>query len=159
MQPLKPMSFRLKQADHMIYYNFIAIFNIILIKLQYPDQQMRDILTVVFIIFTALPSSNQAGWQGYGNLSSENLTSIWGYINSNIQGAVTNSNIDDFNTGLSTHLNDLWSPAWNIVTIEQLTPSDSILYGYAFRRHWMWYNDYQVSTKSINFIIWKDYNC
>jgi hypothetical protein len=36
-----------------------------------------------------------------------------------------------------------------------------VLYGYAFRNHWFWFNGYPVpgADFSYSFIIWKDYNC
>jgi hypothetical protein len=38
--------------------------------------------------------------------------------------------------------------------------ADSVLYGYAFRDHWMWYNGLLVDDgQCVSFIIWKDYNC
>jgi hypothetical protein len=40
------------------------------------------------------------------------------------------------------------------------TNSDSVVYGYAFRDHWMWYNGYVMDDGNyVSFIIWKDYNC
>jgi hypothetical protein len=40
------------------------------------------------------------------------------------------------------------------------TNGDSVLYGYGFRDHWMWFNGlYMDNTRYISFIIWKDYNC
>jgi hypothetical protein len=37
---------------------------------------------------------------------------------------------------------------------------DSVLYGYAFRDHWMWYNGLLLDSGNyVSFIIWKDYNC
>ena len=40
---------------------------------------------------------------------------------------------------------------------------DSILYGYAFRSQWMWYNGVPnsvlPSNKIATLIVWKDYNC
>jgi hypothetical protein len=38
--------------------------------------------------------------------------------------------------------------------------SDSVVYGYAFRDHWMWYNGFLMDDGAlVAFIIWKDYNC
>jgi len=34
---------------------------------------------------------------------------------------------------------------------------DGVVDGYAFRDHWLWYNDNDISH--LSFIIWKDYNC
>lgn len=40
------------------------------------------------------------------------------------------------------------------------TIRDSVLYGYAFRDHWFWYNGYKTTDGTqYAFIIWKDYNC
>lgn len=49
--------------------------------------------------------------------------------------------------------------AWNVFTFTHSNPSksDSVVYGYAFRDHWIWFNNYNDS--SISYIIWKDYNC
>ena len=69
---------------------------------------------------------------------------------------------DNFCQKLSEHLNGLWDPAWNVVTMKSTYPKalyDVVLYGYAFRDHWMWYNDYRVGDKIYSFVIWKDYNC
>ena len=58
-------------------------------------------------------------------------------------------------------MNTLWNPAWNVVVVI-LTDNnaDTVLYGYAFRDHWMWYNGYLMADgKFVAFIIWKDYNC
>ena len=32
-----------------------------------------------------------------------------------------------------------------------------LMYGYAFRGHWFWINDY--GPNHITYIVWKDYNC
>jgi hypothetical protein len=35
-----------------------------------------------------------------------------------------------------------------------------VVYGYAFRDHWMWYNGFLMNDGYyVSFIIWKDYNC
>jgi hypothetical protein len=70
--------------------------------------------------------------------------------------------LKDFVTAFSTYLNDLWDPAWNVVVIyiTDKTNADSVLYGYAFRNHWMWYNGFLMDDGYyVTFIIWKDYNC
>lgn len=42
-----------------------------------------------------------------------------------------------------------------------ILPHDTILYGYAFRNHWMWINGIPIpsSTSTLAYVIWKDYNC
>jgi hypothetical protein len=47
-----------------------------------------------------------------------------------------------------------------VVYITTGTNGDSVLYGYAFRDHWMWYNGFLMDDGYyVSFIIWKDYNC
>jgi hypothetical protein len=47
-----------------------------------------------------------------------------------------------------------------VVYITDGTNSDSVVYGYAFRDHWMWYNGFLMNDGYyVSFIIWKDYNC
>jgi hypothetical protein len=37
---------------------------------------------------------------------------------------------------------------------------DTVVYGYAYKTHWMWFNGYLMDDgNSVGFIIWKDYNC
>ena len=63
-------------------------------------------------------------------------------------------------------MNTLYAPAWNVVVVSYSSPdliyNDVVLYGYAFRSRWMWFNGYinpQIEGKSFSFVIWKDYNC
>jgi hypothetical protein len=63
---------------------------------------------------------------------------------------------------MTTYLNDKWNKAWNVVVvyIGEMVNSDSVVYGYAFNKHWMWYNGYTMQDGYfVSFIIWKDYNC
>jgi hypothetical protein len=47
-----------------------------------------------------------------------------------------------------------------VVIYEDATSSDTVVYGYAFRDHWMWYNGFVMDDGNyVSFIIWKDYNC
>jgi hypothetical protein len=47
-----------------------------------------------------------------------------------------------------------------VIYLPDGTNSDSVLYGYAFRDHWMWYNGFLMDDGYyVTFIIWKDYNC
>ena len=64
---------------------------------------------------------------------------------------------------LSDRLNTRWNPAWNVaLTLTYYPTSDTILYGYAFRDQWMWFNALpQVSLRGriASLVVWKDYNC
>lgn len=37
--------------------------------------------------------------------------------------------------------------------------SDSIVYGYAYKNHWLWYNNFVNGADNLAFVLWKDYNC
>jgi hypothetical protein len=116
-------------------------------------------------VITLLSCVGATGWQGTGNMSRNNLTEVWNYIDSNIgtyavvEGGNHAPDLSPFSTALSAHLESLWSPAWNVFTISSLASSDSVVFGYAFNGHWMWYNGYPVNEFNLNFVIWKDYNC
>ena len=60
---------------------------------------------------------------------------------------------------ISDTLNELWDPAWNVVAAKTYGGVGVyvVLYGYAFRSHWAWYNPYR-DTDCV-FVVWKDYNC
>lgn len=86
-------------------------------------------------------------WQGTGSFDSENFADIWSFINANFKRYSDMNALQTFNLELSNTLNAKWDPAWNIVTmsisITNLEYNDVILYGYAFRQHWLWYNGYE----------------
>ncbi len=113
----------------------------------------------LLLVIVLIASIQTVDWQGYGNMSSSNLTDIWSFINSNALKAFSNSDYYKFTQDLSTHLNTLWDPAWNVITVKTVDTSDTVLYGYAFREHWMWYNGFRLSGNVYSFVIWKDYNC
>jgi hypothetical protein len=122
-------------------------------------------LGYAIVVITLLSCVGATGWQGTGNMSSSNLTEIWNYINSNIgtYAVVKDNNffpdLTPFSEALSIHLESLWSPAWNVFTINSPASSDAVVYGYAFNGHWMWYNSFTINEFNLNFVIWKDYNC
>lgn len=110
--------------------------NVIIILMQ----KQKAGFTPLFLIF--LLCTQQAGWQGYGNWSTSNLTEIWTFINGNIHNFTGNSDYDTFNTALSERLNTMWAPFWNVFTIKTTAAFDTVVYAYAFNNHWLWYNDY-----------------
>ena len=122
-----------------------------------------------FCVFLALLLLHQPvgalNWQGTGEMTNDNLTVIWDYIHTNFKANVDADTIQTFNLGLSDNLNALWAPAWNIITVRisrATSYNDVVLYGYAFRNHWMWFNGYtdpSISETMFSFVVWKDYNC
>ena len=104
-------------------------------------------------------------WQGTGNLNNDNLALIWAFIHTNLTNYAENET-GQLCTHLSDKLNAAWDPAWNVVVVRFSTSApaynDVVLYGYAFRNHWMWFNGYtdsRIASASFSFVIWKDYNC
>lgn len=44
--------------------------------------------------------------------------------------------------GISNDLNTLWSEAWNVFVCGLFNQDrDAVVYGYAFRGHWLWINN------------------
>lgn len=129
---------------------------------------MSKTLPILFLAAILLETSC-LNWQSAGNMSESNLTEIWSFINTKIRKDWTFSQIatggslfSDFSSNLSSHLNTLWASAWNVAMtyITDASNADTVVYGYAFRDHWMWYNGYQMDDGYyVGFIIWKDYNC
>jgi hypothetical protein len=126
-----------------------------------------NFLVVAVLLLTCCKSLD---WQGAGGWGNGNMTVIWDYINTNFSKAWPqattilpgDTKLADFASAFSTELNRRWDTAWNVVVayITDKSNSDSVVYGYAFRDHWMWYNGYAMNDGSfVSFIIWKDYNC
>jgi hypothetical protein len=126
-------------------------------------------LSFFLALMLILPHFHCVNWQGTGTLSYDMLNTIWNYINTNFDPKITSAKITagditftNFATGLATQLNKQFDPAWNVVVAHtgQLSNSDTILYGYAFKDHWLWYNGFKMNDgKYLGFIVWKDYNC
>jgi hypothetical protein len=131
------------------------------------NSNFSNFLLVAGLLLTC---SNALNWQGAGSWGNGNMTVIWDYINTNFSKAWSGATVtgqgdttlSDFSSAFSTELNRLWDPAWNVVVvyITDGSNSDSVVYGYAFRDHWMWYNGFLMNDGYyVSFIIWKDYNC
>lgn len=125
----------------------------------------RAVLLVV-LTATLLAVANGINWQGKGNMNQTVLDKIWAYINANTSSGFSDimdsSNINIFVKGLSDSLNQEWHPAWNVVATFGPQDYDTVLYGYAFNNHWMWYNGIQHPTSPtyiVSIVVWKDYNC
>jgi hypothetical protein len=129
---------------------------------------MRETALLLAIL---LVCANGVNWQASGNMSASNMSVVNSYIQTNFSSTYTNealtvaayTTITDFTTAFSTELNRQWDEAWNVVVVHINNARenvDSVLYGYAFRDHWMWFNGYAMDDGYyVGFIIWKDYNC
>lgn len=111
-------------------------------------------------------------WEAYGNFTDDNITIIRGYVQNNFPFSTststltgnTDTSIADFTVRMSDYLNGLWDKAWNVVVSlnsDQVHPNlDTIMYGYGFRKHWIWINGYKTSDgTTFGIVVWKDYNC
>jgi hypothetical protein len=126
-------------------------------------------LSLFLALMLILPHFHCVNWQGTGTLSYDMLNTIWNYINTNFDPKIAYSKIiakdltlTNFVTGLANQLNNQFDPAWNVVLpySTSTTSLDTILYGYGFNDHWLWYNGYKMNDGNfVSFIIWKDYNC
>lgn len=105
-------------------------------------------------------------WQGTGTFENMNTSEIWDYIHANLKRNNDANTMQAFSTDLSDYLNGKWAPAWNVVINSVLNAASSdfndvILYGYAFKNHWLWFNGYAdpaITDTTFSFVIWKDYN-
>ena len=121
-------------------------------------------LTVLLIFILLSDSLLAFYWQGMGSgMNNTVISEIWNGITPKLNTAFstnTNAGFQAFAKEISDRLNSRWDPAWNVVIARSRAQYDVILYGYAFRNQWMWYNG--VPNSRGNFaalIVWKDYNC
>lgn len=131
---------------------------------------------LVFLLTAMLLTvvGNGLNWQGAGSMNHTVIAKVWENLESNLQTAfntngamnVGNNPVNLACKSLSDKLNNGWSPAWNVVVLASPPQYDTVLYGYAFNDHWMWYNGVPVvvpaiygSKTMVTLIVWKDYNC
>ena len=124
-------------------------------------------LTVILISLLLSHNVCGIGWQGTGQgMNHTVISEIWNGLESNLDVALntgTPSGFNFFTKQISDRLTGRWDKAWNVVMVITLSQYESILYGYAFRSQWMWYNGVPntvlPSNTIITLIVWKDYNC
>lgn len=120
------------------------------------------LLVALVLLALALPTL-QLDWQSHGNMTESNMTQIRALIASNpVPSGAQAPEIDNVAQNVSTNLNNLWDPAWNVIIYSLNTNVDAVVYGYAFRGHWLWFNGLPNPNNGgqyMTYIIWKDYNC
>ena len=116
---------------------------------------------ILLLLLTGNVHSLSVAWQGTGNMSQSNMTEVQTVISNNpITDSTSLMSYEDKAQAISTALNTLWDPAWNVFIVKSEICYNTILYGYAFREHWMWINGITLDTTYwLTYIIWKDYNC
>ena len=123
--------------------------------------------TSLAIILTAMllaDSFHGLKWQGTGSgMNNTVITEIWAGLETNFLAALRGGGIASLTKELSDRLNARWNPAWNVFMMVTLSEYDAVVYGYAFKNQWMWYNGVPNPDLGTNFIgtiiVWKDYNC
>lgn len=126
-------------------------------------QRLNFLLMLLVLIVPTAATNIWKAWQGTGNMTESNMTEIKNLIKNN--AVVSADSIDPFNTALqaiSTRLNTIWEPAWNVVLVLNTIGNDAVLYGYAFKNHWLWINGVAIPGEDVSvlsYVIWKDYNC
>ena len=123
--------------------------------------QMELKWSYALLIVVLLGCGSCLNWMGAGNWTSDNLTVLHNEINSVDPTKIFYLYVYDA-IRISYDLKGLWDPWWNVVIIYYPDSNnyDSVLYGYAFRRHWFWLNGWKrPDGYYLSFIIWKDYNC
>lgn len=126
-------------------------------------------ISLTMMCLLALGQAVPDAWQSYGNFTPDNITLMLGKIDLAVQSLAYPDYIIN---NISDELNAAWHPAWNVaVVLNSYDPQypvvndfRNVFYGYAFRGHWFWYNNYYKYTKygqdvMYSFIIWKDYKC
>lgn len=120
-------------------------------------------LAIVLIAMLLADSLLAVNWQGTGSgMNNTVISEIWRNLVPNLETATRNNAYNPFVNDIATRLNNRWDPAWNVVLVTEKLGFDAILYGYAFRNQWMWYNgvpNTYLSSRTITLIVWKDYNC
>lgn len=108
-------------------------------------------------------ANSTGGWQASGYFTPDNITKIHNSIDKMLNGLANGSiTMSDMAKTISDDLNTAWDPAWNVFVIGFDNPDQNgVVYGYAYKDHWFWENNYHKAGVATNksFIIWKDYNC
>lgn len=77
---------------------------------------------VVLLALTAL--ALQRDWQGTGSMNETVMTEIHTQINNNpIYPSSQTTQIESIAKNISTRLNGLWDPAWNVVIVKAIQPT------------------------------------
>lgn len=123
---------------------------------------MEQKWTVLLLIWALLNSSSSINWMAGGNFTEERFSILMAKVNAFNRSASVSTYIG-FTSALSTELNTLWAPAWNVIIAyhHDGSNSDVVLCGYAFNEQWFWMNGVltTMDNKYVSFVIWKDYNC
>lgn len=120
------------------------------------------ILSALLVLLAITTPTQQRDWQGTGTMNDTVMGVIHFNIDNNpVSSANTDTEVNAIAQAISTRLNSLYAPAWNVVIYQSIQPYDTVLYAYAFRNQWMWINGISIPTtnKILTYLIWKDYSC
>ena len=119
-------------------------------------------LSFLVVLLALTVPALQTDWQGSGSMNTTVMTEIHTQINNNpITSSTSPADVDVIAQTISTRLNSLWDPAWNVMVSISPSSANTILYGYAFNNQWMWINGVSVPStpRFCAYLIWKDCNC
>lgn len=98
-------------------------------------------------------------WEAMGNMT-DYVEGVRGYIDIALAKVkVSKVYMNGATYVLANSLNAKWDSYWNTAIFQKIDTNpalNAVVYGYAFRDHWLWFNSY-AGTK-YSFIVWKDYN-
>jgi hypothetical protein len=101
-------------------------------------------------------SSIPARYYAQGTFDAAMLTKI----SSAITTAIAANNFSTMASSISSELNTVYHISWNVIVTSPVsisTSGDTVVFGYAYKDHWLWIDNFGASNYSIT--IWKDYNC
>ena len=108
-----------------------------------------------WVLLLLLAQLQAADWQASGSFEAEMLA----FVKDTIETAHESTALTPTKAVyISRTLNGEYDPYWNTVSgVITDSTKDCVLFGYAFRGHWIWINNYKGSSRF--YVVWKDYNC
>ncbi len=97
--------------------------------------------TVLLITWGLLSAGVPLNWMAGGNFTQVDFAKLRVRVNA-LQTKPPETTYAASASTMSNDLNAIWAPAWNVVVVSYQNGSnyDSVIYGYAFRNHWFWQN-------------------
>ena len=80
-------------------------------------------LSFLLLLLALTAPALSLDWQGTGNMTQDNMTEIWNAIGNNNSTLDTLAGAEVYSAAaqaISTRLNTIWNPAWNVAIIKTL---------------------------------------
>lgn len=136
----------LAHSDRIFKRRYFLAYNIYLLKMK--------TVAIAFVILSLASVGFCTNWEYQGNWTTANTTAINAAIGTAMQASTssevadtTGYNLGTFAKKLSENLETVqnWAQFWNVFVVVQEEASDAVVYGYAFRNHWLWKNNVQFT--------------